>query len=72
MLKNKKVDGFIKSIINMAADKGMTEEEFTSAIDTARKMIRRNPVSKDCLRNSVLSDDNDAGEIEVRKAECLE
>lgn len=66
MLKNKKVEGFIKSIINMAADKGMTEEEFTSAIDTARKMIRRNPVSKECLQNTVLSDDNVFNEIEVR------
>lgn len=60
MLKNKKIEGFIKSIITMAADKGMSEEEFTAAIDTARKMIRTNPISKDCLKNAGLNEISDA------------
>lgn len=65
MINNEKVKGFTKSIINMAADKGMSEEEFTSAIDTARKIIRRNPVSKDCLKDIKFSERNAFGEIEV-------
>lgn len=44
----------------MAADKGMSEEEFTAAIDTARKMIRTNPISKDCLKNAGLNEISDA------------
>lgn len=49
MVSSKKVKNFAVSIIKIAEKHGLSEEEFTSAIDTARKVIRRNPVSAKCL-----------------------
>lgn len=37
MKTSRKVRNFSREIIQMAEKKGFTEEEFTSAIDTARK-----------------------------------
>lgn len=51
MVSNKKVKNFAVSIIKIAEKHGLSEEEFTSVIDTARKVIRRSPVSTKCLDN---------------------
>lgn len=58
---------FATLIISLAAKKGLTEEQFTSAIDTARKIIRRNPVSEKCLGGITLEADELFGDIVIKE-----
>ncbi len=51
MSSSEKVKAFAVSIIKIAEREGLSEEEFTSAIDMARKVIRRNPITSKCLDN---------------------
>ena len=65
MKTSRKVRNFSREIIQMAEKKGFTEEEFTSAIDTARKIIRRTPITSKCLEGIKLEVDNPFGEIDI-------
>lgn len=65
MKTSRKVRNFAREIIGIAEKKGLTEEEFTSAIDTARKIIRRNPVTSKCLEGIKLEPNVTFDEIEI-------
>lgn len=65
MVSSEKVKNFAVSIIKIAEKHGLSEEEFTSAIDTARKVIRRNPVSAKCLDNVHFESNELFGEIDI-------
>lgn len=65
MISNEKVRTFAISIIKIAENKKLSEEEFTSAIDTARKIIRRNPITSKCLDNIRFEENRLFGEIDV-------
>lgn len=65
MKTNRKVRNFSREIIRMAEERELTEEEFTSAIDTARKIIRRNPITSKCLEGIKLEVNNPFDEIDI-------
>ena len=65
MKTSRKVRNFSRAIIEMAEKSGLSEEEFTSAIDTARKIIRRNPVTSKCLEGIKLEPNDAFDEIEI-------
>lgn len=69
MKTSRKVGFFAREIIKMAEEKGLTEEEFTSGIDTARKIIRRNPITSKCLDGIALEPNTVFDEIEVKETD---
>lgn len=51
MFLNEKAKVFGVSIIKIAEKEELSEEEFVSAIDAVKLIIRRNPVTSKCLKD---------------------